>query len=61
MIEETVIKKEMNYLDSIVHLCEENGIDLEDVKKYLNDSVKEKLEVDAMNLNFLPKGNVLDV
>lgn len=61
MIEETVIKTEMNYLDSIVHLCEENGIDLEDVKKYLNDSVKEKLEVDAMNLNFLPKGNVLDV
>ena len=61
MIEETVIKTKMNYLDSIVHLCEENGIDLEDVKKYLNDSVKEKLEVDAMNLNFLPKGNVLDV
>jgi len=48
-------------MDTILHLCEENKIELEDVKKYLNDNIKDKLEVEAMNLNFIPKVNTLDV
>jgi len=48
-------------LDSIIHLCEENKIEVEDVKKYLNDNIKQKLEVEAMSLNFIPKVNTLDV
>ena len=61
MIEDTVRKTDLGYLDSILHLCEENKIELEDVKKYLNDNIKQKLEVEAMNLNFIPKVNTLDV
>jgi len=61
MVEETVKKTSLGYLDSIIHLCEENKIEVEDVKKYLNDNIKQKLEVEAMSLNFIPKVNTLDV
>lgn len=53
MVEETVRKTEMNYIDSIVHLCEKNNIEVEDIKKYLNDQIKEHLEAEAMGLNFI--------
>ncbi len=53
MVEETVKKTEMNYIDSIVHLCEKNNIEVEDIKKYLNDQIKEHLEAEAMGLNFI--------
>ena len=46
-------KTEMNYIDSIVHLCEKNNIEVEDIKKYLNDQIKEHLEAEAMGLNFI--------
>lgn len=55
------MRTRMSYMDSIVHLCEENNIEIEDIKKYLNDSIKKNLEAEAMNLNFLPKLNTLNV
>lgn len=61
MVEKTVRTKGLNYMDSIVHLCEENNMEIEDVKKYLNQSIIENLECEAMQLNFLAKGNTLDV
>lgn len=48
-------------MDVIIHLCDENGIDLEDCKKYLSPSIQDHLEFEAQRLNFLPKGNTLDV
>lgn len=62
MVESEVMKTGMNYIDSIVHLCEKNNIEVEDIKKYLNDSIKENLEVEAMGLNFIKNTtNTLDV
>lgn len=51
----------LNYMDSIVHLCEQNNMEVEDVKKYLTTSIVDCLESEAMDLNFLVKGNTLDV
>lgn len=51
----------MSYLDAIVWLCEQNNIEIEDIKKYLSPSITENLEKEAMDLNFLPKVNTLDV
>lgn len=48
-----MIQTQMNYIDTIVHLCEKNGIEIEDIKKFLNDPIKEKLEVEAMGLHFM--------
>jgi len=56
-----VFQHRMTYMDSIVHLCEKNGLELEDIKKYLSPTIVEHLESEARQLNFLPKQNQLDV
>lgn len=61
MVERTVRTSGLNYMDSIIHLCEENNMEVEDVKKYLTPSIVDCLESEAMDLNFLVKGNTLDV
>tara|TARA_B100001093_G_scaffold228048_1_gene218652 strand:- start:586 stop:732 length:147 start_codon:yes stop_codon:yes gene_type:complete len=48
-------------MDAIIHVCEKNNIEPEDVKRYLNKNILENLEAEAMSLNFLPKMNTLDV
>jgi len=59
MIENTVRNNKLSYMDAVVYLCEDNNIELEDVKKFLSTTIKERIEVEAMNLNYLPKGNTL--
>ena len=55
MVEDCVRTKSMSYMDTVVYLCEQNNLEIEDVKKYIATSVKEKIEMEAMNLNFLEK------
>ena len=59
MVEDTVRKMSMSYMDAVVYLCEENTIEIDDVKKYLSVSIKERIEGEAMNLNFLEKSQPL--
>lgn len=59
MVEETVKTMNLSYIDSIVFLCEKNNIEIEDVRKYVSVVVKNKLEAEAMKLNYLPRGNEL--
>ena len=59
MIETVVKQKSLSYMDAVVYLCDENNIELEDVKKFISLNIKERIEAEAMNLNFLPKGNTL--
>lgn len=61
MVEDCVHQKNLSYIDAIVHLCEKNNLEIEDVKKYLSDPVKEKLEAEAMQLNFLPRQQQLPI
>ena len=59
MIEDTVRDIRLSYMDSIIWLCDENKIDLEDVSKYLSPVIKQQLEYEGQKLNMLPKGNTL--
>ncbi len=61
MTEDTVRTKSMTYMDAVVYLCEENNLEIEDVKKYITTSIKEKIELEAMNLNFLTKSETLPI
>ena len=49
------INPDMNYIDAIVHFCENNSIDLESVPKLISKPLKEKIKYEAMELNFLKK------
>lgn len=59
MVEDLVRESRMPYMDAIIHVCEQRDIDPLDVKKLISPSLKDKVEVEAMNLNMLPKGNEL--
>ena len=52
-IESLVIENNgMNYIDAIVHFCDQNSIDVESVPKLLSKPLKEKIKYEAMELNF---------
>lgn len=61
MVERTVISHRLSYIDAIVHLCGTNDIEMEDVNKFINVTLKEKIEAEAMRLNWLPKQNALPI
>lgn len=60
LIEATVAEKAIGYMEAILLLCDKNNIDPEDVKKFISPVIKDKLEAEAMSLNFLPKTNSID-
>jgi hypothetical protein len=42
-------------MEAILHICEENDILPEDVKKFVSPVIRDKLEAEAVQLNYLPK------
>jgi len=60
LIEKTVSELRIPYMDAVLHLCDKNDIEPEDVKKFISPIIRDKIEAQAMNLNFLPKQNSLD-
>ena len=49
------VNKNMNYIDAIVHFCDQNSIDLESVPKLISKPLKEKIKYEAQELNFLKR------
>jgi hypothetical protein len=49
------VNKNMNYIDAIVHFCDQNSIDLESVPKLIPKPLKEKIKYEAQELNFLKR------
>ena len=50
-----LLNKDMNYIDAIVHFCEQNSLDLESVPKLISKPLKEKIKCDAQELNFMKR------
>lgn len=48
---------EMNYIDSIIHFCDINKIEIESVSKLVTKQLKEKLKYEATELNYLKKSS----
>ena len=49
------VNTNMNYIDAIVHFCDQNAIDLESVPKLISKPLKEKIKYEAQELNFLKR------
>tara|TARA_Y100001973_G_C4912360_1_gene192484 strand:+ start:209 stop:442 length:234 start_codon:yes stop_codon:yes gene_type:complete len=60
LVEATVAEKSISYMDAILHLCDKNEIEPLDIKKFISNIIKDKVEAEARNLNFLPKKNALE-
>jgi len=60
LVESTVSELKIPYMEAVLYLCEKNDIEPEDVKKFISPIIKDKVEAEAMNLNYLPKTASLD-
>lgn len=46
-----------SYIDAIVDYCTKRGIEIETIKKLLSPSLKDKIKVEAENLNLIKGSN----
>ena len=62
-IEDMVTKYSISYMDAAIYYCEENNIEIEVFAKAIksNDMMKAKIQIEAENLNFLPKSSTLPI
>lgn len=60
-IESIVQEKKINHMDAVLYYCEQNFIDPEDVGPLINKSLKQKIELNMIDSNMLPKRGTLDL
>ena len=58
-IEEIVYMKDVSYMDAVMIYCENTGLEIETASKLISTSLKSKIQIEAENLNFLPKSNTI--
>jgi hypothetical protein len=56
-IEKLVHMKDMEYIDAVLYFCEEKGLDVETAASLIrnNSKLKASIQIEAENLNYLPK------
>ena len=53
---ETFVKpKNMSYMDAVIYYCDQKDIEPERITRFIDKGMKEKLQLDAEALNYLPK------
>lgn len=60
-IEEIVAEKRISHMDAVLLYCEQNFIDPEDISSMINKNLKQKIELNMIELNYLPKKGTLDI
>jgi hypothetical protein len=60
-IEQIVKEKKCSHLDAVLKYCQENFIDPEDMKPLISKALKQKIEANFIEMNYLPKHAKLDV
>lgn len=54
-VEQTAVDKKIGLMDTIIDFCAKNDIDVEVAAKLITRSLKEKIRVEAISLNYMPK------
>ncbi len=54
-IENIAKEKQITHMDAILWYCEKEGIEPDTVGKLISKGLKEKIEANARDLNYLPK------
>lgn len=61
LIEDNVKQTRSSYMDAVIDICTNLDIDLQDCRKFISPTIKDKIEAEAMRLNFLPQANTLPI
>lgn len=59
-IDNLVSEKRLSYMDAIVHYCENNEVEIETAANLISPKMKCSIEMEAMDLNIIPKKARLD-
>ena len=59
IVDELVRTKNLTHMEAILYYCEQNMLEPEAVTKWIDKCLKEKIQVDAEKLNYLPKTSQL--
>ena len=54
-IEERVAKEKIGYMDAVIQYCGEVDIDVEAISKLINQSLKDKIQIEAEEGNYFKK------
>lgn len=60
-IEEMAQKHRISHMDAVLKYCEENYLEPDDIKSLINKTLKDKIEMDMIEANMLPKQATLDI
>jgi hypothetical protein len=60
-IEDIVTQKRINHMDAVLMYCEKNFIDPEDISSMINKNLKQKIELNFIEANLLPKKGKLEL
>jgi hypothetical protein len=60
-IEQVVKNTELSYMEAVLNYAKNSEIEPEAMAKMLNQSIKDKIEVEAQNLNMLKKSGQLPI
>lgn len=60
-IESLVKEKRISHMDAVLVYCQENFLEPKDIAPMINKSLKEKIHMNAVELNYFPKQGTLDV
>ena len=61
LIEQIVQTKNITYMDACLDYCKEKEIEPNSIARLVNKSLKQKIQMEAEQLHFLPKTNSLPV
>ena len=61
LIEQMVQTKNISYMDACLEYCKEKEIEPNSIAWFVNKSLKQKIQMEAEQLHFLPKTNSLPV
>lgn len=60
-IENLAVEAKISHIDAILQYCEEHMLDPDDIASKVNKSLREKIEQDFIELNYLPKQAQLEL
>lgn len=60
-IEQSAVDNNMSYVDALLLYCEEKLLEPDDISSFINKSLRDKLEIDFIELNYMSKRAGLDI
>jgi len=59
IIEDLVREKRMTHLEAVIHYCEQNQLEAHACTRWMDKTMRDKIQFDAEALNYLPKTSSL--